>query len=491
MNKIMLIICGILYAATGMAQGNSDVLWSHLWGGQGTNEFYAVVETSDGGFAFAGYTGVNSAGGKDYWLVKTDANGDKLWEKSYGGPGHDIARCMKQTPDGGYILSGRTTSYGAGEDDIWTIKTDAQGEVEWEKLSGIYGWDIGFDLHLCADGGYYICGETWEIVNDQWTAHAFILKIDSSGEEQWWHKASGVHREIYFAQTLTSDDCIVAVGFTMSFGAVYGIRDYFLVKINQEGQELWRQAINGIGGDDWGRDIVETDDGGFVIAGASRDAAQTKFDLCVFKTDSQGTVEWKKVFGEAENAWGRAIVKCDDGGFILSGKIGPQIDGSQDDCLLIKIDGQGEELWRKRWGNSGTQAEEAITIGWASDGGLMVAGSRKYSNIKSDGLLMKYATESLTAVSEAASPRALRLVGNYPNPFNPTTTICFELPAMADTQMDVYNAAGQWVASLLDEVMPAGSHTLNFNAEDLPSGVYLCRFSSGHAVRTQKLLLMK
>jgi len=134
--------------------------WNRTYGGTGDESAQALVQTSDGGYALAGVTGSFGAGESDFWLVKTDANGNEEWNKTYGGTGSDFARALVRTVDGGYALAGHTYSFGAGESDFWLVKTDASGNAQWNKTYGGIDVDVAYALVQTVDGGYALAGQT-------------------------------------------------------------------------------------------------------------------------------------------------------------------------------------------------------------------------------------------------------------------------------------------------------------------------------------------
>ncbi|PVX23030.1 MAG: hypothetical protein CW716_13130, partial [Candidatus Bathyarchaeum sp.] len=135
-------------------------IWSQTYGGPGDEHAEAVVQANDGGYAILGHTTSFGAGEKDCWLIKTDAFGNMEWNKTYGGTEWDFGQSLIQTSDGGYVIVGSTASFGAGNDDCWLIKTNSEGNTEWNKTYGGTEMDFGQSLIQTSDGGYVIAGAT-------------------------------------------------------------------------------------------------------------------------------------------------------------------------------------------------------------------------------------------------------------------------------------------------------------------------------------------
>jgi predicted secreted protein len=155
----ILVSCAISAAVCPCARAASQ--WYKTYGGTGTDTGAGnIIQTSDGGYAISGDTQSFGAGGNDYWLIKTDADGNMLWNKTYGGAGLDSESDMCQTSDGGYALGGYTNSFGAGGTDFWLVKTDSSGTMQWNQTYGGTDGDAGWSIIQTIDGGYALAGNT-------------------------------------------------------------------------------------------------------------------------------------------------------------------------------------------------------------------------------------------------------------------------------------------------------------------------------------------
>ncbi len=192
---------------------------------------YSVQQTSDGGYIVVGQTNSFGAGGYDIFLIKTDAKGNIQWAKTYGGTGSEKAYSVRQTADGGYIVAGYTTSFGAGEGDIFLIKTDAKGNIQWAKTYGGTGYDGASSVQQASDGGYILTGETSSFgagLND-----IFLIKTDANGNIQWTKTYGGIYWDLASSVQQTYDGGYIVASTTISFGA--GSWDIFFVKTDANG----------------------------------------------------------------------------------------------------------------------------------------------------------------------------------------------------------------------------------------------------------------
>jgi hypothetical protein len=340
--------------------------WSHTYGGSGDDFAYSVVQTSDGGYALAGFTDSSGEGGFDFYLVKTDSAGNQNWSRTYGGSGDDLAYSLVATSDGGYALAGHTSSFGAGYYDFYLVKTDSAGNLQWSKTYGGTGDDEASSLIQTSDGGYALAGWT-----DSFGGGGFdfyLVKTDSSGSMVWnrTYGTAGDNRAYSIIQT--SDGGYALAGFTDSFGA--GGNDFYLVKTNSTGNMQWNMTYGGIG-DDEAYSLIQTGDGGYALAGYATSSSAGVGSFWLVKTNSTGAMQWSQTYGSTGDSEAYALVQTTDGGYALGGYTDASGAGGYD-VWLVKTDSGGGVQWGSTYGGSSDDYAQSLIK--TSDGGYALAG---------------------------------------------------------------------------------------------------------------------
>ena len=310
-------------------------IWSRAFGGTNGDNGSSVQPTSDGGYIVTGYTYSYGAGVADVWLVKTDATGNKLWDKTFGGADNDWGNSVQTTSDGGYIIAGYTYSYGAGGTDLWLIKTDASGNRTWDKTLGGTSLDYGNSVQPTFDGGYIIAGYTYSYGaggTDVW-----LVKTDAAGNKLWDKTFGGTDKERGNSVQSTSDGGYIIVGYTVSYGA--GGADVWLVKTDANGDKLWDKTFGGTD-NECGNSVQPTSDGGYVVAGYTASYGAGNFDVWLIKTDASGNKLWDKTFGGTNGDGGNSVQPTSDSGFVITGYT-DSYGAGYDDVWLIKTDASG------------------------------------------------------------------------------------------------------------------------------------------------------
>jgi len=304
-----------------------DEEWSKTFDREGGTDFgNSVQQTADGGYIITGSAVSQSSSGVDVWLIKVDATGLEEWNNSFGGDSSDVGNSGKQTSDGGYIITGRTESFGAGIDAVWLIKTDALGDTDWTKTFGTSNSSIraqGMSVQQTLDGGYILAGS--DIGNNS-DLGGFLIMTDDNGNELWRYELVGAS-EMFHSVQQTSDGGYI----------VGGVGDFdtpLLLKTDVNGALMWARLFSLSSTESNLLNFAQqTLDGGYIFIGNTTATA----GLLLIKTDALGSEEWNKIFFEGSTAIGYSVQQTLDGGYILTGK-------NAEDIWLIKTDSEGNTV---------------------------------------------------------------------------------------------------------------------------------------------------
>jgi hypothetical protein len=264
---------------------NGDVIWEHIYGMPDRYEIpQRVVQTTDDGFAMVGQAmmGIGSSEHGDVYLIRTDTNGEQLWERTYGGLQYDAGLDLLQTSDGGFLLLGWTYSYGEGQRDFYLIKTDSLGNQQWQETYGGDGVEGGQSIMELADGNYLLIGGGSP---DGVDSHGRLYKVAPDGAMIWTENYSMQNGNSLFTSVELSDGSLVSTGLTTADGEGNA---GWLIKTDREGQELWQRKYNKNEHTDLFYSILHTEDGGFLLSGVARNSETNSPDAWLLKVDSVG-----------------------------------------------------------------------------------------------------------------------------------------------------------------------------------------------------------
>jgi len=365
MNKTLFFCCILLTAHCLRANAPPDTLWTRTYGGPANEVAYAVCETHDGNYVIAGLTSTFGSGPQDVYVVKINAYGDTLWTQIYGGISYEAAHGVCETSDSCYVIAGYTESFGGGGKDIYLLKLDSGGVVQWTKTYGGPQQDCSYSVCETQDGGLAVVGykngpSGW-IKGDLW-----ILKTDSSGDTVWTKTYGGAGQDYGVSIQQTSDDGFVIAGINSSVSA--GGKDVWLVKTDANGDTAWTRTYGGAL-EDVGYHAHTTSDSGYIVTGYINGSGEwTAGDVWLLKTDAAGDTAWTKVYGGPGEDFGFTVFPVHDEGYIVGGTRASN-DG---DMWLLKTDAAGDTTWTQSYG--GADHESCLGLVLASDSGYVLAG---------------------------------------------------------------------------------------------------------------------
>ena len=372
-----------------LVEGRVDTQWSRVYGGSSGDWIYGIEAMDGGGYIICGYTYSFGSGNQDLWVLRIDDNGDTLWSYTYGGWGNDRTYDdLEKTDDGGYIINGTTHSFSPdGTHAMWLVKLDSTGQIEWDRSFSTgqpYDYGESGEAIQTFDGGYIIAGSSFS--SGHATSVGFVVKTDSVGGEVWRKTFCVPDSETQFFDLVqTQDSGYMILGQTNGYGS--GNNDLLIFKIDSIGDSLWAKIYGGTE-NDAGRIILPTDDGNYLIVGNTQSFAQYSSAIWFLKINPDGDTLWTKVYDYWYAASVNDMENTSDSNYIIVGSCRPD---SSDSALvlLIKITGSGDILWMKHFGVDSVQVWGSSIVQTIDKGYITVGGKRKFGSIESDGYLLK------------------------------------------------------------------------------------------------------
>ncbi|UCH82994.1 MAG: choice-of-anchor D domain-containing protein, partial [Candidatus Latescibacterota bacterium] len=515
-------------------------------GGSAYDNGGCLVQTSDGGFVAGGTTRSFGEGDTDNLISKFDASGNHLWTKAvgYGGVEGGVAS-IKEVLDGGIVVFGWSESFWADREHL-IAKFDGSGSHLWSRTIRANNpwWSYGGPIEETSDGGLVVLGCTNSFTG---IFDLYLSKFDSAGTHLWTKNLIGNDREWQGGLIEASDGRLVVAGSTRSFGA--GDYDLLIAKFESSGNLLWANTMGGVATES-SSSLIEASDGGYVVAGYTTSYGAGDRDLLVTKFDSTGVLVWTKALGGVGIDGGYSVAEASDGGYVVAGYTTSYGEGGYD-LLLTKFAEFGDHLWSRTLGDSADDWGSSVVE--ATDGRLMVTGNTGSYGVGDRDLLMAcFASTGYTCLGQNVTPvvttvapvtaaagftvqsrsptitepipivsahdpdttlvcdsspsavddtprgalLTISLEQNFPNPFNPTTTISFTLRIRENVNLSVYDVQGKLVTTLVDETLDPGVKEIAWHGKDVhgnqvSTGVYFYRLTAGKQSLTKKMVLLK
>jgi hypothetical protein len=349
--------------------------WVLDYATSGSNEGgTSIAQTSDGGYIMVGsINGIIAGAGDTGWILKLGPSGAVEWEKAVGFPagGVDIFRWVEQTSDGGYIAAGQTNKVGSGNLDMWVVKFDADGDIEWENVYGGPEDDGAYEIHQIASGGYIIGGSR-EIVGN---TDGWVVELNATGAvaNEFIYGPASIERIRSIKQL--PDGSYIAAGSTSTFVT----EDFWVMKLTAAFAVTWSYYYQPTVNQDFATSVIRLSDGSYVVFGETLFGGVGGYDLWFMRITTAGAIQWENAYGGASNEHASKFAVATDGGFVLSGwtsSFSPRTDG-----WLVKLDKDGNIEWDNIYGGVGEDRSIRDVIG-RSDGGYVGVGNRSDGTVE-------------------------------------------------------------------------------------------------------------
>jgi Zn-dependent protease len=390
---IILVILAAMAVQASLAQGVEAIpppAWDHAYGGPSSDVGYSVAPAPDGGFLVIGATRSYGNGSYDAFLLRTGRDGTELWNRTYGGPGGEWCYGIIRTSEGNYLLAGATNSYGSGGFDVWLVMVDEDGRHLWSKTYGGSNADAGFAAIEAREGGFAIAGYRGISAGD---SDVYLIRTDAQGNVLWERTYPRGITDWGKAIVQTTDGGFAIAGWTKESSDSKA--QAFLLKTDASGTMQWMKTFGGSSGDSYGYGLSETVDRGIALGGYTAAKGNGGTDLYVVKVDEAGNFQWEKTYGGSKDEYGSAIFPRDDG--LLIGGHTSSYDPALWQPLLVKADDDGDLAWQRVYKKNNTSVKGGFTAP-SDDGGYVFVGhTNEYGSNADDVFVLK-----LGGVQEAA-----------------------------------------------------------------------------------------
>jgi hypothetical protein len=469
---IVLMLCSPL---AGLAQPTPDTLWSRRFAGSSAELAGDFQQCDDGGYLLAGeqvlegffvHTLIH--------LIRTDANGDVRWERIYGDSSvYTLVASERRLPDGGFYIAGTTELPGHVQRG-YLMRTNGEGDSLWARRYGNDSRIWVYGMERTPDGGAVLVG-------DYGSSMIFAARTDDQGDTTWTRHFYYGSPDLGNSVAVMPDSGFVFAGVARRAGGDDGL----LVRTDSNGDEEW----SGYYGDQAGETIfrvITTTDGGLLGVGTS--LLNSTLSFYVVKTGPTGSVEWSRTYPGAATSAPVSAIELPGGGYVIGGTAVTASDW-QTDYYLLRLNAAGDSLWSRRYHN-----HEAMTMASflrSVDGAYVMLGTSQVPPANQNVYMVKTGPDYLEAEPGLATiPRSISLC-TYPNPFNPVTTLRFDQPYAGKVKLRVVDVTGRAVTTIYDGVMAPGEHRLQFDGAALPSGVYFANLTVSGEVAVQRMVLLK
>lgn len=485
--------------------------WQKCLGGSDFDLIGSVIQTNDSGYIIGGSTYsmdgdvVSNNGLSDFWIAKLNDLGNLEWTNNFGGSAADDIHTVLQSIDGGYVLAGSTYSMDGdvsgnnGLTDYWIVKLDTLGNIEWQRNLGGTSFDEAYSLISTTDGGYILAGTTssndLDVSGHNGFTDYWVVKLDGLGNIAWQKCIGGSGEENARCVIQCADKGYVVAGYSTSMDLDSlnnkGDDDYYVVKLDSNGNSLWHKNFGGSASDE-AHSVIQTIDGGYLVAGFSQsndsDVVSNNglIDYWIIKLDSLGNLTWQTSIGGTDYDYAYSVISLNDSNFLIAGgslSNNGDVSGNHgdSDAWLVKLSSTGNIIWQKSIG--GDFYDVATSIIQTTDGSYLVAGETVSNNEDVSGnhgeydlWLIKLSSDSNISTNEKQNTLGITSLTLYPNPASETLNLELEGPSRTSGASVPYQIVDLQGKVVLNGVLNQGKNLLSIAG--LAKGSYVIRTES-------------
>jgi hypothetical protein len=490
MNKrsiIYFLIC-LFSAQCAISQ---SVKFEKVYGGNGYDYGYSVTQAYDKGYVIAGATTSFGNGTTDAYMLKVDSLGAIKWQRTFGGINLEQSYSIKETADTNYIIAGFTNSFGFGGYDMYLIKTNRGGDTLWTKTYGGTNWDFGYCAEPTSDGGYIMAGGTYSFGKGD--EDMYVVKLNANGDTLWTKTYGGNEQDEAKSIIQTSDGGYLLTGFSKSLGEPNG--DIYTIKTNSMGDTLWTKKFGGVEVDE-AYDVLEnTVAGEYLVAGRSKSVGAGNFDGVVIRYSTTGAEIYAPTYGGTDDDGIQSIDLSANGRFASAGYTYTYGFGLGTSEFLLYVENPFNGFHSGTFG--GNKMEKAYCLSSTKDNGyIMVGNSTSYSNLDhiylvkldSNGVSSANVNNVITNINSFNEVESSVFL--YPNPASNELNISLEAsPKNKKYSLTINDVLGREYISTIIETSSSTDQAIN--TSQLPNGVYLVKIQGDSFSSSQRVVVQR
>lgn len=475
MKNVLLVLFILSHYSILIAQIAQD--WLKKYEGTGSHIFYSVAQTKDNNYIVAGkfYSDLNRS--ENYIVLKFNQNGDEIWKRTSPDSLYDQARVIIEDNQGNYVIGGSRSDFAL------FLKYNSIGDTLWTKQINIYPYSLDQirNIQQMSDSTYVVVGVAdGDMMNH--TDKIWVMRADYNGNTIWSNTYSSANNSYPYAAGISA--------VVLNQEEILVVNGAKVLKIDISGNLIWEKSYNL----DEFSVIKKTKDNSFILTGSVSECCYK--DVYIIKIDSSGNKIWDKRYGGGWEEIGKDIIELKDGCYFILGKAPSNEYGGSSKIWLLKTDSEGDTLWTEKISVSEDEFSSAYPESFVLDDleNPVIVGMTTTSGIGTISFILKLSVLETSLDNEKINtyPTDYFLSQNFPNPFNPRTSIEYQVPITSDISITILNQLGQNIATLINQRQPAGKYKFTWNAKDYPSGIYYYNFKINNELKTvKKMILLK